>query len=280
MKKMMTLVMMMTIAISAAAMPFNTARNEALFLSDKMAYELGLTATQYEAVYEINLDYLLNVDTRADVFGFWWEVRNRDLRLVLSTWQWDRYMASTWFYRPLSWSTGGWTFSIYTRYAIDRMFYYRPAVYVTFTGGHSHRGGSFYAGHHFDKPNHPTGHGNHNNNHNNNGNWNHNGNHNNGNHNGNGNHNNNHNNGNWNHNGNHNNGNHNGNGNHNPSVNNGNRPATGNSGHNSSAGTGFGSSHRSGATATPNRTFGNRTSSNMASNGNAVPRGTFGGARR
>ena len=75
MKKMMTLVMMMTIAISAAAMPYNTARNEALYLSDKMAYELGLTASQYEAVYEINLDYLLNVDTRADVFGFWWEIR-------------------------------------------------------------------------------------------------------------------------------------------------------------------------------------------------------------
>ena len=103
MKKMMTLVMMMTIAISAAAMPYNTARNEALFLADKMAYELGLTATQYEAVYEINLDYLLNVDTRADVFGFWWEVRNRDLRYVLSTWQYDRFMASEWFYRPVGW---------------------------------------------------------------------------------------------------------------------------------------------------------------------------------
>ncbi len=39
----MTLVMMMAMAISAAAMPYNTARNEALYLSDKMAYELGLT---------------------------------------------------------------------------------------------------------------------------------------------------------------------------------------------------------------------------------------------
>ena len=123
MKKMMTMVMMMTIAISAAAMPYNTARNEALFLSDKMAYELGLTATQYEAVYEINLDYLLNIDTRADVFGFWWEVRNRDLRYVLSTWQYDRFMASEWFYRPVVWGTGGWTFSIYTRYGVGRMFF-------------------------------------------------------------------------------------------------------------------------------------------------------------
>ena len=259
MKKMMTLVMMMTIAISAAAMPYNTARNEALYLSDKMAYELGLTATQYEAVYEINLDYLLNVDTRADVFGFWWEVRNRDLRYVLSTWQYDRFMASEWFYRPVVWGTGGWTFSIYTRYGVGRMFYHRPAVFVTFKGGHSHRGGSFYAGHHFDKPNPPKGHGNHNNNHNNNGN-----------------HNNNHNsNGNWNHGGDHN-----GNGNHNPSMNHGNRPMTGNG--NPSMGGGFGNSHRSGSANTPSRTFGTRPSGNVASHGNggtSAAHGTFGGRR-
>ena len=266
--RLMTLVMMMTIAISAAAMPYNTARNEALYLSDKMAYELGLTASQYEAVYEINLDYLLNVDTRADVFGFWWEVRNRDLRYVLSTWQYDRFMASEWFYRPVVWGTGGWTFSIYTRYGVGRMFYHRPAVFVTFKGGHSHRGGSFYAGHHFDRPNPPRGHGNHNNH--NNGNWNHGGNHN-----GNGNHNN----GNWNHGGNHN-GNHNGNGNHNPSMNHGNRPMTGNG--NPSMGGGFGNSHRSGSANTPSRTFGTRPSGNVASHGNggtAAAHGTFGGRR-
>ena len=280
MKKILTMVMMMTIAISAAAMPYSAARNEALFLSDKMACELGLTATQYEAVYEINLDYLLNIDTRADVFGFWWEVRNRDLRYVLSTWQYDRFMASAWFYRPVIWANSGWTFSIYSRYAMDRMFYHRPAVFVTFKGGHSHRDGSFYAGHHFDRPNPPKGHGhnppmghgnnppkgngNHNNN---NGNWNHNGN---GNHN-NGNHNGNHNNGNWNHNG---------NGNHNPSVNNGNRPMTGNGNSNPSMGGGFGNSHRSGSATTPSRTFGSHPSGNVASNGNNAPKRTFGGARK
>ena len=190
MKKMMTMVMMMAIAISAAAMPYNSARNEALFLSDKMAYELGLTTTQYEAVYEINLDYLLNVNNSTDVFGFWWEVRNRDLRYVLSTWQYDRYMASEWFYRPIIWTNVGMAFPIYTRYGAGRMFFDRPAVFVTFKGGHSHRGGSFYNGHHFDKPNPPKGNGNNNFNHNNKGNHNNN-NHNNVNwsHNGNGNHN-------------------------------------------------------------------------------------------
>ena len=172
MKKMLFTAMMMTIAISATAMSYNAARSEALFLSDKMAHELGLTDAQYETVYEINLDYLLNVDNRSDVFGHWWDIRNRDLRIVLSPWQYDRYIASTWFYRPLSWTAAGWTFPIYSRYAMGRMFKHRPAVYVTFRGGHSHRGASFYARHHFDRPLPPHGHGNAGHH----GNWTHNGN--------------------------------------------------------------------------------------------------------
>ena len=152
MKKMMLMAMMMTIAISANAMTYNAARNEALFLSDKMAYELGLTNAQYEAVYEINLDYLLNVNSRADVLGPWWDLRNRDLRFVLSTVQYNRYLASTYFYRPLVWNAGGWSFAIYGRYHHNRMFMHRPAVFVSYRGGHNHRGASFYAHHHFNHP--------------------------------------------------------------------------------------------------------------------------------
>ena len=44
MKKMlMTLMAMLTITVSATAMSFEQARREALFLTDKMAYELNLT---------------------------------------------------------------------------------------------------------------------------------------------------------------------------------------------------------------------------------------------
>ena len=46
MKKMMILAMMMVMTISANAMSYNAAKNEALFLSDKMAYEPNLTAAQ------------------------------------------------------------------------------------------------------------------------------------------------------------------------------------------------------------------------------------------
>ena len=68
MKKMMILAMMMVMTVSASAMRYSDARREALFLSDKMAYELNLTDAQYAAVYEINLDYLMSVDSRS-VYG-------------------------------------------------------------------------------------------------------------------------------------------------------------------------------------------------------------------
>jgi len=112
MKKMFTLALMMAMTIAARsamplgssknAMSYNVAKNEALFLSDKMAYELNLTDAQYNAVYEINLDYLMSVDGHDDVFGIWWNRRNADLRLVLADWQFDKYMTLNYFYRPIS----------------------------------------------------------------------------------------------------------------------------------------------------------------------------------
>ena len=50
------LMMMLAASVSANAMSYEQARNEALFLTDKMAYELNLTDEQYEDAYEINLD--------------------------------------------------------------------------------------------------------------------------------------------------------------------------------------------------------------------------------
>jgi len=151
MKKMMTLAMMMTIAISAAAMTYNEARNEALFLSDKMAYELNLSEAQYEAVYEINLDYLMSINPRADVYGAWWNVRNRDLQMVLSPAQFARYAAIHYFYRPVAWNGHAWAYGIYSHYDRSRFFRHHPAVYVSYRGGHNRGHVSHYAAH-FGRP--------------------------------------------------------------------------------------------------------------------------------
>ena len=150
MKKMMILAVMMVMTISANAMSYNAAKHEALFLSDKMAYELNLTAAQYEAVYEINLDYLMSLNGHGDVFGIWWDRRNADLRFVLTPWQYDKYVALNHFYRPVAWKAGGWTFAVYSHYGRDRFYNAHPKVFVTYKGGHNRVHGSHYA--HMHKP--------------------------------------------------------------------------------------------------------------------------------
>ena len=150
MKKMMILAVMMVMTISANAMSYNAAKNEALFLSDKMAYELNLTAAQYEAVYEINLDYLMSLNGHGDVFGIWWDRRNADLRFVLTPWQHDKYVALNHFYRPVAWKAGGWTFAVYSHYGRGHFYNAHPKVFVSYRGGHNRVHGSHYA--HMHKP--------------------------------------------------------------------------------------------------------------------------------
>ena len=162
MKKMMfTLMAFLTIAVNASAMSYEQAREEALFLTDKMAYELNLTDAQYEAAYEINLDYLMGVTSEYDVFGPYWERRNLDLSYILFSWQWELYRAAHYFYRPLFWERGYWHFGIYARYPHRDYFYFgRPHFYTTYRGGHSWRmnnGRSYYEGRRdFYRPGHVT----------------------------------------------------------------------------------------------------------------------------
>lgn len=152
MKKMMFMAMMMAMTITANAMSFNTAKNEALFLSDKMAYELNLTNAQYDAVYEINLDYMMSVNGRNDVYGTWWNRRNTDLMYVLTAWQYNKYMETSYFYRPLTWKNGNWSFTIYGHYTNKAHFYKaRPSVFVGYRGGNNHKDARYYADKKMDK---------------------------------------------------------------------------------------------------------------------------------
>ena len=144
------LVMLFTMTVSASAMSYEQARNEALFLTDKMAYELNLTEDQYEAAYEINLDYLLNVNTIDDLYGAYWRYRNLDLSYILLDWQYRTFCDAAYFYRPIYWSGGYWHFGIYARYPVRDYFYFgHPHFYAVYRGGHSWRmngGHSWYRG--------------------------------------------------------------------------------------------------------------------------------------
>jgi hypothetical protein len=151
MKKIMfTLIALLTMSAAANAMSYEQARNEALFLTDKMAYELDLTDEQYEAAYEINLDYLMGVTSPNDVYGIYWERRNLDLSYILYSWQWDLFRAADYFFRPLYWNAGRWHFGIYARYTVRDYFYFgRPHFFATYRGGHAwhvNGGRSYYYG--------------------------------------------------------------------------------------------------------------------------------------
>ena len=153
--------MFMMTFTTASAMSYEQARQQALFLTDKMAYELNLTEDQYEAAYEVNLDYLMSVDTYDDLYGAYWRQRNMDLSYILLDWQYRTYLNATYFYRPLYWHAGYWHFGIYARYPRRYFFYFgRPHFYVSYRGGHSWRvngNRSWYYGRSFGGP-HPGGH--------------------------------------------------------------------------------------------------------------------------
>ncbi len=158
MKQLMILAVMMVMTISAKAISYEEAKEDALFLTDKMAYELSLTDEQYEAVYEINLDYLLCLNKSADLFGVYWERRNADLRFVLSDWQYEKYLAIEYFYRPVKWEADAWVFLVYSHYARDLFYFTHPKVYVTYMGGNSFKNARFYADRIHNKPASPDHH--------------------------------------------------------------------------------------------------------------------------
>lgn len=142
--------MVLGFAVAAGAMSYSQAREQALFLTDKMAYELNLTDDQYEAAYEINLDYLLCVNSDDELYGDYWRWRNIDFSYVLLDWQYRMFCEAAYFYRPLYFSAGVWHFAIYARYPHrDYFYFHRPTVYVSYRGGHSWRqnnGSSWYNG--------------------------------------------------------------------------------------------------------------------------------------
>ena len=157
----------MSTAVCHAAMSNSKVRKETRFLTDKMAYELNLNTAQYNDVYEINYDFISGVRYLMDdvLRGEEWalnryydylDIRNDDLRWVLSRRQYSRFMQAAYFFRPIYVSGGHWSFRIYVTYTNPNHFYYpRPYHYRTYCGGHNrvhYHNVSYYRGRH----NYPT----------------------------------------------------------------------------------------------------------------------------
>ena len=107
----------MSTAVCHAAMSNSKVRKETRFLTDKMAYELKLNTEQYNDVYEINYDFISGIRYLMDdvLRGEEWalnryydylDIRNDDLRWVLSSRQYSRFMQAAYFFRPVYVSGG------------------------------------------------------------------------------------------------------------------------------------------------------------------------------
>ena len=148
----LTMVAVMTLGVAANAMSYKSARNQAFFLTDKMAYELGLSDDQYNAVFEINMDYIMCLDVYDDIFGTFWTRRNNELRFVLSPAQYQFYMQLEYFYRPVKWEKKKFVFTIYDRYPKDRYYRAAPPGYQVYKGSNRYFDHSAYNGRTFGAP--------------------------------------------------------------------------------------------------------------------------------
>lgn len=153
----LSLILVLGLSPSLFAMSYEEAREQAWFLTDKMAYELNLTPEQCNRAYEVNLDYLLNLRTYADVGGAYWTYRDMDLRCILFDWQYSLYRSLDYFFYPVRWVRSRWYYPVCDHYRYGYFFFDRPAIYVSYQGGmwrrRGHNDRSPYAGMRFDRGN-------------------------------------------------------------------------------------------------------------------------------
>ena len=139
MKRTLLTLIIAIMALTARAISYDDARQQAWFITDKMAYELNLTPEQYDRAYQINLDYLMSLNGPTDITGAYWQYRDTDLRCILFDWQYNLLSTLDYFYRPVRWYATRWYYPVYDHYRIGSYYYTRPNIYITYHGCTWHR---------------------------------------------------------------------------------------------------------------------------------------------
>ncbi len=147
-KLLVTLAVAITGAVQAFALTPTAIRENARFLTDRMAYELNLTPQQIEDCYEINYDFIASINPIMDevVYGYpeyidryynYLDYRNDDLRYIMTEAQYLAFISLDYFFRPVYTYAGNWLFRIFDIYTNHRFFYYdAPLIYHSYYGGH------------------------------------------------------------------------------------------------------------------------------------------------
>lgn len=139
--------------MNAQRMSYEAISNNARFLTDRMAYELGIRSMSIiDDIYRINFDYIYGVNEYLDeiAMGYYYDDYNdicaqRDyaLRRLLGDYMWNRLVGYSYFYRPITFANRRWHFCIYDydRYGVNHYFYSAPRHYSRhYEGGHYFHG--------------------------------------------------------------------------------------------------------------------------------------------
>lgn len=141
--------LMMLIGTSAFAQPmnYNAMRNNARFLTDRMAYTLGITSLDLiDDLYRINFDYIYSINDYLDdiALGYRYDdymsicaERDFALRMLLGDLLWNRIVGYDYFYRPILFENHRWRFHIYSYdYNIHHYYCHIPTHFDHYHGGH------------------------------------------------------------------------------------------------------------------------------------------------
>lgn len=160
MKRIILTLTILCTTVCGMAMSKSKIRSSARFLTDRMAYELDFTPQQYDDFYEINYDFLTEANLvmddvmrgYRDAIYYYYQLldrRNEDASYVLTYYQYRKFMAADYFYRPI-FSTGKkWELRVFVTYTNHKFFYFdAPSHYKTYNGEHGrkHYSQGYYTG--------------------------------------------------------------------------------------------------------------------------------------
>ena len=141
------------VTMNAQSMSIGAVRSNARFLTDRMAYTLGINDPYLiDEIYRINYDYIWGVNSYLDdvALGYYYDdymtvcaARDMALRTLLGPAVWNRLLGISYFHRPIVFANRGWHFSIYDydRYGRRHFFYNPPRPFGNgYAGGHFFRG--------------------------------------------------------------------------------------------------------------------------------------------
>lgn len=142
---------------SAQPMSYMSMCNNARFITDRMAYTLGITAIDLiDDLFRINFDYICGVNDYLDDVAMGYRYndymavcyeRDRAIQRLLGMTLWNRVMTYDYFYRPIVFNDCRWSFGIYVHDSNIHHFYHHvPRYYNTYHGGYYFAGMRPYPG--------------------------------------------------------------------------------------------------------------------------------------